>query len=39
MGLIHDKQANILHILSLFPSSGKDVPLLWSADNDVTFSQ
>lgn len=39
MNLIHNEEANVLHVLPLFPSTRQDVPLVWGADDDVTFTQ
>lgn len=39
MNLIYYEEANVLHILPLFPATGKNVPLVWGADDDVTFTQ
>lgn len=37
MSFIQDEQVNILHILSLFPSSWQHIPLLRSAHNYITL--
>jgi hypothetical protein len=37
--LIHNEEVHILHILSLFPTSGEHVPLLGSADDNVALKK
>ncbi len=39
MNLIYNEETNVLHVLPLFPAAGQDVPLVWGADDDVTFPQ
>lgn len=39
MNLVYYEEANVLHVLPLFPATGKDVPLVWGADDDVAFTQ
>lgn len=39
MNLIHNEETDILDVLPLFPSAGQNVPLIWGANDDVTFSQ
>ena len=39
MGFIKDKQMDILHILSLFPSAGQHIPLFWGTNNHVTLQR
>lgn len=37
--LIHNEEADVLDILSLFPATRQDVPFVRGADDDVAFSQ
>ena len=39
MSFIQDKQMYILHVFSLFPSSGQHIPLFWSANYHVTLKK
>lgn len=39
VSLVHDEQADVLDVLPLLPASRQDVPFVWCADDDVTFSQ
>ncbi len=39
MNLIYNEETNVLHVLPLFPAAWQDVPLVWGADDDVTFTQ
>ena len=37
MDLVTDEQLDVLDILPLFPTPGKDVPLVWSGHHHVPF--
>ena len=39
MQLIHNEQADVLHVLPLLPPPGEHVPLLRGADHDVALGQ
>lgn len=38
VSLIYNKETDVLDIFPLFPSAGQNVPLVWCADDDVSFS-
>lgn len=39
MSLVHNEEADVLHVLPLLPAAGQDVPLVGGAHNDVAFAQ